>query len=75
MSFRLNLSQREPSDRSFLMQGNSLVATSIGITANRTSLSCRMNIRDQDCHFYRSDLEICEALGMLDYKLKSHAFR
>jgi len=37
------------------MQGNDLVATSIGITANRTTLSCRMNIDAQDCLFYKSD--------------------
>ena len=49
MSFRFNLSQNL-SDRSFVTQGNELIATSIGITDNGTSLSCRLNV---DQHQYR----------------------
>jgi hypothetical protein len=58
MSFRFNLSQRDPSDRSFMLQGNELVATSIGLTANRTMLSCVMNMDAKDYRYYRSDAEI-----------------
>ena len=58
MSFRFNLSHREPSDRSFMLQGNELVATSIGLTANRTMLSCVMNMDGKDYRYYKSDAEI-----------------
>jgi hypothetical protein len=45
---------REPSERSFMQHGNELVATSIGITANRTMLSCVMNMDAKDYKYYKS---------------------
>ncbi len=75
MSFRWNLSQREPSDRSFMLQGNELVATSIGLTANRTMLSCVMNMDAKDYKYYKSDAEILEALTNVYIKQKQWAFR
>jgi hypothetical protein len=54
MSFRWNFSQRDPSDKSFIMHGNELVATSIGITANRTMLSCVMNMDAKDYKYYKT---------------------
>lgn len=55
MSFRWNnISHRENTDYSFTMNGNELYAKSIGITANRTMLSCVMNMDAKEYKYYKS---------------------
>jgi hypothetical protein len=46
-----------------MMSGNELVATSIGITANRTMLSCVLNMDGKDYKYYKSEAEILEAFS------------
>lgn len=75
MSFKWNPSQRDHSDHSFILQGNELVATSIGITANRTMLSCIMNMDAQDFKYYKSQTEILEAMSNTFKKNVQWAFR
>lgn len=54
MSFRWNIS-RDVSDRSFFTQGNELIATSIGVTGNRSALSCRLNMDQKDVKYCRTE--------------------
>jgi hypothetical protein len=51
------------------------VATSIGITANRTMLSCVMNMDAQDYRYYKTQTEILEAMGNVFNQQKQWAFR
>lgn len=58
-----------------MQHGNELVATSIGITANRTMLSCVMNTDAKDYRYYKSDTEILEAMANVYNKPKLLAFK
>jgi hypothetical protein len=75
MSFRWKLSQPNNSDLSFITQGNELIATSIGITGNRTALSCRMNMNQQDYKYCKTEEEALISLTVIETKLKRWAFR
>ena len=75
MSFRWHsLSQREPSDRSFLVQGNELYATSIGVTQNGTTLSCIMDMDAKECHYFKSETVLFQLLTRLFHKQLRNAF-
>ena len=74
MSFRWNLS-RDLSDRSFYAEGNELVATSIGLTANRTAISCRLNVNQKDYRIGKSYEDIIGLLILVGKKHKREAFR
>ena len=54
MTLKANLSQNL-SDRSFITQGNELIATSIGRTANGTTLSCCLNVEHQDYRYCKTE--------------------
>ena len=74
MSFRWSLS-RDGIDRSYYAQGNELIATSIGITGNRSALSCRLNVDQKDYKYCKTEEEILETFTLVEKKLKRWAFR
>jgi len=70
MSFRWNLPQTNQTERSFISIGNELIATSIGVTANRTAVSCRMNCDLHDYRYCKTEEEALAALSIVETKVK-----
>ena len=64
MSFRWNLNQPSHNERSFITHGNELIATSIGLTANRSALSCRMNCDQHDYKYCKTEEEALACLSI-----------